>query len=239
MGRGRVELKRIENKINRQVTFSKRKTGLLKKAKELSVLCDAEVALVIFSPRGKLFTFPDDAQSIIKTYDRYRKYSNQDGNVELENQGWYQEMSKLNEKYEAVQKTQRRLHGEDLGPLSIKELQILEEQLEKALSQARQRKTQLIIEHVEELRQKERHLEDLNKDLRLKPPFQLEPYGFNLKASLWGSTSTSAAGDGSFPLLPSQTYPEPFLQIGYSVQGEPSIVPKTMASETNFQGWFL
>ncbi|RZB94042.1 Agamous-like MADS-box protein AGL6 [Glycine soja] len=235
MGRGRVELKRIENKINRQVTFSKRKTGLLKKAKELSVLCDAEVALVIFSPRGKLFTFPDDAQSIIKTYDRYRKYSNQDGNVELENQGWYQEMSKLNEKYEAVQKTQRRLHGEDLGPLSIKELQILEEQLEKALSQARQRKTQLIIEHVEELRQKERHLEDL----RLKPPFQLEPYGFNLKASLWGSTSTSAAGDGSFPLLPSQTYPEPFLQIGYSVQGEPSIVPKTMASETNFQGWFL
>ncbi|KHN29421.1 Agamous-like MADS-box protein AGL6 [Glycine soja] len=231
MGRGRVELKRIENKINRQVTFSKRKTGLLKKAKELSVLCDAEVALVIFSPRGKLFTFPDDAQSIIKTYDRYRKYSNQDGNVELENQGWYQEMSKLNEKYEAVQKTQRRLHGEDLGPLSIKELQILEEQLEKALSQARQRKTQLIIEHVEELRQKERHLEDL----RLK----LEPYGFNLKASLWGSTSTSAAGDGSFPLLPSQTYPEPFLQIGYSVQGEPSIVPKTMASETNFQGWFL
>eukprot|EP00256_Glycine_max_P065139 XP_025979734.1 MADS-box transcription factor 6-like [Glycine max] len=146
MGRGRVELKRIENKINRQVTFSKRKTGLLKKAKELSVLCDAEVALVIFSPRGKLFTFPDDAQSIIKTYDRYRKYSNQDGNVELENQGWYQEMSKLNEKYEAVQKTQRRLHGEDLGPLSIKELQILEEQLEKALSQARQRKTQLIID---------------------------------------------------------------------------------------------
>ena len=62
MGRGRVELKRIENKINRQVTFSKRKTGLLKKAKELSVLCDAEVAPVIFSPRGKLFTFPDDAQ---------------------------------------------------------------------------------------------------------------------------------------------------------------------------------
>ena len=57
MGRGRVELKRIENKINRQVTFSKRRNGLLKKAFELSVLCDAEVALVVFSPRGKLFEF--------------------------------------------------------------------------------------------------------------------------------------------------------------------------------------
>ncbi|CAI0380958.1 unnamed protein product [Linum tenue] len=32
MGRGRVQLKRIENKINRQVTFSKRRAGLLKKA---------------------------------------------------------------------------------------------------------------------------------------------------------------------------------------------------------------
>ncbi|URD89647.1 hypothetical protein MUK42_27440 [Musa troglodytarum] len=57
MGRGRVELKRIENKINRQVTFSKRRNGLLKKAYELSVLCDAEVALIIFSSRGKLYEF--------------------------------------------------------------------------------------------------------------------------------------------------------------------------------------
>jgi MADS-box transcription factor len=52
-----VELKRIENKINRQVTFAKRRNGLLKKAYELSVLCEAEVALIIFSNRGKLFEF--------------------------------------------------------------------------------------------------------------------------------------------------------------------------------------
>lgn len=52
-----MELKRIENKINRQVTFSKRRNGLLKKAYELSVLCDAEVALIIFSSRGKLYEF--------------------------------------------------------------------------------------------------------------------------------------------------------------------------------------
>ncbi|RWV91900.1 hypothetical protein GW17_00045773 [Ensete ventricosum] len=57
MGRGRVELRRIENKINRQVTFSKRRSGLLKKAYELSILCDAEVALIVFSSRGRLFEF--------------------------------------------------------------------------------------------------------------------------------------------------------------------------------------
>ncbi|KAI3867395.1 hypothetical protein MKX03_036522 [Papaver bracteatum] len=57
MGRGRVELKLIENKINRQVTFAKRRNGLLKKAYELSVLCDAEVALIIFSSKGKLYEY--------------------------------------------------------------------------------------------------------------------------------------------------------------------------------------
>ncbi|KAL9149117.1 hypothetical protein ABFS82_12G089900 [Erythranthe guttata] len=61
MGRGKVELRRIENKINRQVTFSKRRAGLLKKANEISVLCDAEVALIVFSHKGKLFEFSSDS----------------------------------------------------------------------------------------------------------------------------------------------------------------------------------
>lgn len=57
MGRGKVELKRIENPSSRQVTFSKRRNGLLKKAYELSILCDAEVALLVFSPSGKAHHF--------------------------------------------------------------------------------------------------------------------------------------------------------------------------------------
>lgn len=57
MVRGKTQMKRIENAASRQVTFSKRRNGLLKKAFELSVLCDAEVALIIFSPRGKLYEF--------------------------------------------------------------------------------------------------------------------------------------------------------------------------------------
>ena len=57
MGRGKVILERIQNNISRQVTFSKRRPGLMKKAKELSVLCDAEIALIVFSARGKLHEF--------------------------------------------------------------------------------------------------------------------------------------------------------------------------------------
>jgi len=57
MVRGKTQMKRIENATSRQVTFSKRRNGLLKKAFELSVLCDAEVSLIIFSPKGKLYEF--------------------------------------------------------------------------------------------------------------------------------------------------------------------------------------
>ena len=46
----KIQMKRIEHAINMQVKFSKRINGLLKKYYELSVICDAEVGLVIFSP---------------------------------------------------------------------------------------------------------------------------------------------------------------------------------------------
>lgn len=57
MGRGKIEIKKIENVNSRQVTFSKRRGGLLKKARELSILCDAQVAVIIFSGTGKLYEF--------------------------------------------------------------------------------------------------------------------------------------------------------------------------------------
>lgn len=57
MGRVKVEIKKIENTSSRQVTFTKRRGGLLKKAKELAVLCDAEVGVIVFSGTGKLYEF--------------------------------------------------------------------------------------------------------------------------------------------------------------------------------------
>jgi len=65
-GRGKIEIKRIENTTNRQVTFCKRRNGLLKKAYELSVLCDAEVALVVFSSRGRLYEYANNRFNSLK-----------------------------------------------------------------------------------------------------------------------------------------------------------------------------
>ncbi|XP_035547562.1 agamous-like MADS-box protein MADS3 [Juglans regia] len=254
MGRGKVELKRIENKINRQVTFSKRRNGLLKKAYELSVLCDAEVAVIIFSSRGKLYEF--GSAGIAKTLERYQQYCFtplQDNGVDQrETQSWYQEVAKLKAKYESLQLTQRHLLGEDLGPLSVKELQNLEKQLEGALQLARQRKTQIMIEQMEELRKRERSLGDLNQQLKIK----LEAEGHTLKAiqNFWNSTgtTTSAAENSNFhhhvhhsQTNPMECQPEPVLQIGYhhyDPSHEGSSAPKSMAGghEANFiSGWAL
>ncbi|KAK8921102.1 MADS-box transcription factor 13 [Platanthera zijinensis] len=57
MGRVKLQIKRIANDTNRQVTFSKRRNGLIKKAYELSVLCDIKIMLIMFSHSGKLSYF--------------------------------------------------------------------------------------------------------------------------------------------------------------------------------------
>lgn len=57
MGRAKIEIKKIENPSARQVCFSKRRGGLIKKASELSILCGSEVGVVVFSQAGKAFSF--------------------------------------------------------------------------------------------------------------------------------------------------------------------------------------
>lgn len=65
MAREKIKIKKIDNITARQVTFSKRRRGLFKKAAELSVLCDAEVALIIFSATGKLFEYASSSMEDI------------------------------------------------------------------------------------------------------------------------------------------------------------------------------
>ncbi|PIA63220.1 hypothetical protein AQUCO_00200916v1 [Aquilegia coerulea] len=171
MGRGKVELKRIENKINRQVTFAKRRNGLLKKAYELSVLCDAEVALIIFSTRGKLYEFCSTS-SMLKTLDKYQKSSYaalETSTSAKETQNNYQEYLRLKARVEILQQSQRNLLGEELGSLSTKELDQLEHQLDMSLKQIRCTKTQFMLDQLSDLQGKEQVLEEANSSLRRKP----------------------------------------------------------------------
>ncbi|KAK2660962.1 hypothetical protein Ddye_007495 [Dipteronia dyeriana] len=66
-GRLKLEMKKVEHKAKREVTFSKRKKGLFNKASELCELCGAEVAIILFSPHLKPFTFGyPDANEILQ-----------------------------------------------------------------------------------------------------------------------------------------------------------------------------
>jgi hypothetical protein len=56
-GRQRIQMKKMSNESNMLVTFSKRRSGLFKKASELCTLCGVDVALVVFSPSEKAFSF--------------------------------------------------------------------------------------------------------------------------------------------------------------------------------------
>lgn len=57
MGRQKIKIEKIEVKNHLQVTFSKRRSGLFKKASELCTLCGVEIAIIVFSPAGKVFSF--------------------------------------------------------------------------------------------------------------------------------------------------------------------------------------
>ncbi|KAI8356102.1 hypothetical protein EDC96DRAFT_546056 [Choanephora cucurbitarum] len=72
MGRKKIQIQPIKDDRNRQVTFLKRKHGLMKKAYELSVLCNCEVALVIFPPNNKLIQYSSsDMDKLLKQYEEF------------------------------------------------------------------------------------------------------------------------------------------------------------------------
>ncbi|XP_010937979.1 truncated transcription factor CAULIFLOWER A-like isoform X2 [Elaeis guineensis] len=223
MGRGKVELKRIENKINRQVTFAKRRNGLLKKANELSVLCDAEVALIIFSSSGRRFEFCS-CSSVLKTIERYQTYNYAASEVVAppsETQNTYQEYAKLKARVEFLQRSHRNLLGEDLDPLSTNELEQLENQVEKSLKQISSAKTHLMLDQLYDLKRKEQVLQEVNRELKRKLQ---EAIPYNPLQWSWingGGNGAGGASDGpcNHESALSEEFFQPLachpLQVGY------------------------
>ncbi|XP_024159233.1 agamous-like MADS-box protein MADS1 isoform X2 [Rosa chinensis] len=170
LGRGKIEIKRIENTTNRQVTFCKRRNGLLKKAYELSVLCDAEVALIVFSNRGRLYEYSNN--SVRETIERYKKAcadSSNNGSVsEATTQYYQQEAAKLRAQITTLQNSNRGYMAEGLSNMSIKELKGVETKLEKAISRIRSKKNELLFAEIEYMQKRELDLHNNNQLLRAK-----------------------------------------------------------------------
>ncbi|XP_044951143.1 MADS-box transcription factor 57-like isoform X2 [Hordeum vulgare subsp. vulgare] len=165
MGRGKIVIRRIDNSTNRQVTFSKRRGGLLKKAKELSILCDAEVGLVVFSSTGRLHEFSSTSMKAV--IDRYTKAKEEQPGVNAtsEIKLWQREAASLRQQLHDLQESHKQLMGEELSGLGVRDLQGLENRLEMSLRSIKARKDNLLRSEIEELHRKGSLIHQENTEL--------------------------------------------------------------------------
>ncbi|XP_057519088.1 agamous-like MADS-box protein AGL65 isoform X2 [Amaranthus tricolor] len=78
MGRVKLKIMRLESSSNRQVTYSKRRTGIIKKAKELAILCDIDIVLLMFSTTGKPTLFLGERSNLEQIITKYAQLTPQD-----------------------------------------------------------------------------------------------------------------------------------------------------------------
>ncbi|GFP92204.1 agamous-like mads-box protein agl18 [Phtheirospermum japonicum] len=165
MGRGKIEIKKIENLNSRQVTFSKRRGGLMKKAKELAVLCDAQVAVIIFSGTGKLYEFASSRmEQILARYNQTHECSEL-VTIEHTTQNESAEINALKDEIGRLQSMHRRMMGKELEGLTYNELHNLEQQLTDGVLSVKDRKEKVLLEQLEISKLQEKKVVQQNEAL--------------------------------------------------------------------------
>ncbi|XP_059439080.1 agamous-like MADS-box protein TM6 [Corylus avellana] len=166
MGRGKIEIKRIENQTNRQVTYSKRRNGIMKKAQELTVLCDAKVSLIMLSSNDKLHEYTSPTTTTKNIYDLYQKSKDTDL--------WSSHFERMLEELKKQKDINHRLNreirqrlGQDLNGVSFEELRRLELKVFASKEVIRARKDHVIKTSTETFRKKIKNLEQRHNGLLL------------------------------------------------------------------------
>ncbi|KAG2611917.1 hypothetical protein PVAP13_4KG082400 [Panicum virgatum] len=165
MVRGKTVIKRIENETNRQVTFSKRRAGLFKKARELAILCDAEVGVLVFSRAGRLYEFSNTSMTSIVERYQHMTEGNQLMSASTEAKFWQAEATNLRQQLHNLQENHMQLLGQNLSGMEVEDLKRLENLLEMSLREIRRKKDQQIIDKIEELNKKENILHQKNEEI--------------------------------------------------------------------------
>ncbi|KAK4774466.1 hypothetical protein SAY86_009401 [Trapa natans] len=172
MGRGKIEIKRIENSSNRQVTYSKRRNGIIKKAKEISVLCDAKVSLIIYTSSGKMHSYCSHSTTLADILEQYHRLSGK-RLWDAKHENLSNEVDRFKKENDSLQNKLRQLKGEDITSLTHRELIALEDALEHGLSYVRNQQLCFFLfpsvfvqsEVVKTHRRSQKMLEEENKEL--------------------------------------------------------------------------
>ncbi|KAL5714258.1 hypothetical protein ACHQM5_016244 [Ranunculus cassubicifolius] len=167
MAREKIQIKKIDNTTARQVTFSKRRRGLFKKAEELSILCDADVALIIFSATGKLFEYSSSSmKEILERHNMQSKNLQKLDQPSLELHLENGKNARLSKEVTERSRQLRNMRGEELQGLNIEELQQLEKTLETGLGRVLDTKSEKIMNEISTLQTKGAQLLEENERLR-------------------------------------------------------------------------
>ncbi|KAM7514091.1 hypothetical protein LguiA_003674 [Lonicera macranthoides] len=164
MARGKIQIKRIENSTNRQVTYSKRRNGLFKKANELTVLCDARVSIIMISTTNKLHEYISPSLTTKEFFDQYQRTVGVDlWNTQYERM--QEQLKKLKEVNRNLRTEIRQRMGESLNELEFEELHGLEQEMETSAKIIRERKMKVIGTQIDTHKKKLRNLEEIHRNL--------------------------------------------------------------------------
>ncbi|KAL0366071.1 UNVERIFIED_CONTAM: Floral homeotic protein DEFICIENS [Sesamum radiatum] len=159
MARGKIQIKKIENQTNRQVTYSKRRNGLFKKAHELTVLCDAKVSILMVSSTQKLHEYISPTITTKQLFDQYQTAVA----VDLWNSHYekmQEHLKKLKEVNRNLRREIRQRMGESLNDLGYGEMVHLIEDMDNSLRLIRDRKYKVIGGQIETSKKKDARQED-------------------------------------------------------------------------------
>ncbi|KAK4742640.1 hypothetical protein SAY87_000641 [Trapa incisa] len=172
--REKMKMRKIDDMTARQLTFSKRRRGIFKKAEELAVLCDAEVALVIFSTTGKLFEYSSSSsmKDTIARYDLQRGIAN--GlitpalHLQPEINGDQAADTSKGTEINNSSKQGRAMRDEDIHGLNLEELHQLEKIIQVGLSRVLEIKEERIMGELARLQKTVDQLAEDNAQLKKK-----------------------------------------------------------------------
>ncbi|GER32043.1 MADS box transcription factor [Striga asiatica] len=164
MARGKIQIKRIENQTNRQVTYSKRRNGLFKKAHELTVLCDAKVSILMISSTQKLHEYISPSITTKQLIDQYQKAAGVDV--------WNSHYEKMQEHLKKLKEVNRNLRmeirqriGESFNGLGYDQIVSLIDDIETSLTVIREKKYKVIGGQIDTSKKKLRNAEEIHRTL--------------------------------------------------------------------------
>ncbi|XP_073063046.1 uncharacterized protein [Primulina eburnea] len=142
MGREKMKMKKIEDISARQVTFSKRRKGMFKKARELSTLCDAEVVAHVVSPAGRHHNYASSKiEDILRKFSMQSDEEKHSADFQRENKNGVEH---LDCGIDEQMKQLRLIMSTYLHKWGIEELQQLEMMLEPILKRVTARKIEIM-----------------------------------------------------------------------------------------------